>query len=198
MKNLTNLVIQYKKTKNKKLIEEIFKELAKMIKDKARYVYKHVTFKYKDFQFKLCEVQQETLKDVEQDLALEILKMINRFDIKKDFNTYLLSSLWFWHPSFLNRDFLNQLNNASLTAMTETDNEIEDKFAMKNLAIYPKLEEPINLDNLFENLTEQERKLLKLLIENSELKQEELAKFLNLTQPRVCQMFENIQKKYKK
>lgn len=190
---LNELVVIYKKEKDKKVLEQIFSILEKTIKDKAKYVFYKQKFRIKNSEFRICDTKQVELEDVIQELYLKVLKLIENCDINKPFDVYLYSALWCWKPSFLNIDFFNNWLNKSLNCIVDEDGEE----VYYDIPVFPKFEEEINIDDLFFDLTKDERKLLNLLKDDPELTQTELAKYLGVTQQRISQFYESIRKKCK-
>lgn len=192
MKNLTELVREYKKTKSQALLNDIFSQLAQIIKEKATFIFYKQRFNIKGTVFKLVDTQQIELEDVIQEINLEIVKLINKYDIKKKFEPYLYSTLWKFKPHFINQDFVNQLKNVPSTMI---DNEGNEKSILENIEVLPEVG---NYMELFENLTEIEKKVVKIYAENPTIKQRQLADTLGLTQQEVSKIMESIRKKVKK
>ena len=156
--NLTNLVSEYKNTKDNKILADIFKKLKPTIKKKASYCYYHkwyplftekceacrdckkVIGKNKDEKKKICDKCKNCkckgafnlsennlckLDDVKSDLCVEIMRIINKYDVAKDFNKYLFGNLWVYKPALVNEDLRNQIKHEeSLYKINiETDEE---------------------------------------------------------------------------
>lgn len=204
---LQQLVIDYKTTKHQKLLEEIFLLLDKLLIKKAKYIfYKQKFFKnycvkriydeetkqYIDKQFtecfKLCDIGKVDYEDVLQELKIEVLRIIENYDIKKPFMTYLVSSIWKWRPDYIrNKQFVAELSNVE-----ENENILDKSFIEKS-------SEEINTKQIlkrFSNLTEQEEKYIKLKINHPEYNQSEIADILGVTQQRVSELKKNLRKKY--
>jgi len=192
--NLNELVVEYKKTNNSKILEEIFIKLKRTIHEKAQYVFYHQKFQAKNFKFRLVDTKQVDLEDVEQELNLKILELINSFDVEKEFDKYLYGTLWIWKPRFVNSDFIRNLKNVS---SIETDDEGNEFSIIDGIAVLPKQHEEINVNDLFVDLTEQEKILLNILKENPEINQSELSEKIEVTQPRISQLYDSIRKKLK-
>lgn len=193
---LNELVLEYKTKKNSQTLNKIFLDLSKMIHNKAKFVFYQQKFSAKKFVFKLVDTKKIELEDVEQELNLFILKLIDKCDINKPFDKYLYSSIWLWVPKFVNKDFINSLRNVPIFD-TDLDGDDANIKKLDILRVFSKFDEEVDLDYLFENLTDDEKKLLNILQKNSEIKQSELADIFKVTQPRIAQLYESIRVKYK-
>jgi hypothetical protein len=196
MQNLNELVKLYKETKDKKLIEQIFTLLKGVIKKKAEYTYYQKKFKVsKNKYIKLLENNQTTLDDVKQELYLDILKWINGYIEDKGFDVYLFSRLWYWHPSFVTRDFLNQYNTVSIYKVDDEGNEDN---LIEHIAISNELENRIDIDDLFNNLTTQEKLVINILVKNQTATDLQIAEIIGVSRQRVTHILMAIRKKFKK
>jgi len=236
MNNLTEKVVNYKKTNDKNLLEEIFELLQSTIKEKAKFIYSQKWFpnnlyikckycqkcKYnkeddsiiKEFEKrKICEkcvdctckrgyfnLKTNNLchyKDVEQDLFLEVLRLINEFDIKiGDFDSYLFCSLWNWRPSFITLDFVENINHHSLFKQNEDGEDIilekEDK------ADGNQIKSNLNIEDIFnECKTANERKICNLLFENPNMTMRELGEKLKMTKQNIYLILKKLRKRIK-
>ena len=194
MQDLNELVKMYKVSKDKKLIEQIFIMLKKVIDKKAEYTYYQRRFKIGKKYIRLSENNQIALEDVKQELYLDILRYIDRYDTSKLFDTYLFSSIWNWKPSFITNELANQSKNVSIYKVDDEGNEDN---LIEHIATFNEIDNQIDIDDLFDGLTEQEKILLNILKENSTIKQSELAEKLEVTQQYVSLLYESIRKKYK-
>jgi len=189
MKNLTNLVRQYKKSKNKKLLNEIFIKLNNTIKDKAQKVfYKQNFFGKKEM--RICDTKQIELEDVIQDLNLFILRIITDYNIKQPFENYFNCSLKLYKPSFINAEFMKNLNTQSIYQLNEEGKE-------ENIAEKIPTSEPINIE-FNHPLTEEEQEVWELLKGNLNLSQKEIAEELGLSQPTISGVIARIKGKIQK
>jgi hypothetical protein len=237
MENLTNKIINYKKSKNAKSFNEIYKILQSVLKDKVKFIYYtkwyplnlYIKCKYcqqcinnKELQNKPKEIERRKLcdkcvdcicskgyfnlnyghlcdyEDVKQELDLEILKLINDFDIKLgDFNSYLFSSLWDWRPSFITLEFVENITHNSLFEINEEGEEqilnIKDDKSQKKITSNLKIEEILK-----ECKTETERKVCKLLLDTPTLSQKTLAKKLGTYQRDISRIINKLRKRLKK
>ena len=192
MKELNKLVIQYKKTKNSQILNQIFEILKNVIKKKAEFIFYQKTFKFGKCEFRLINTKQIELNDVKQELNLEVLRIINNYNIKKPFEKYLFGCLWNWKPKFMNKKFLQQYLNI---------HETDGNRGIKIDEILGKPEgdkEKINIDEMFENLTKIEKKIINFLIKNSNLNQSQLAEKIGVTQQMISKIMKNVRKKYRK
>jgi len=213
MKTLNELAIEYKTTKNKETLNQIFVSLQKTIKEKTTHTFYKRKFvramidvevmndegtkkimKRLPQCFTLYGTKLIELEDVEQELNLEILNIIERYDISRPFDKFLYSSIWLWQPNFVNKDFINQLSNISLST-AEGEGQYNEEL-INNLSVMPQFDESFDVRELFTNLTETEEKLLNILKNNSGLKQAQLVKIMGVTKQRISQLFKSIQKKY--
>jgi len=195
MQNLNELVKMYKVTKDKNLIEQIFIILKKVIDKKADYTYYQRWFKVgKKKYIKLSETNQTTLDDVKQELYMDILKLIDTYKVDKEFDTYLFSSLWFWRPAFVNKEFMNQLTNISMYAENDKG---EERNLLDNFAICHEFDKQIDIDTIFDNLTEQERNILNMLIASPDLNYTQIAETIGVSSSRISQIMENLRNKVK-
>jgi RNA polymerase sigma factor (sigma-70 family) len=140
----------------------------------------------------LCEY-----KDVEQDLNLEILKLIDSFDVEiGDFNSYLFSSLWDWRPSFITLDFVESINHNSLFKMDEAGEEqdlnVEDKKSQE------KIKSNLNIEDILNKCeTVVEKNICELLLENPNLSQDDLAKKLGTYKMDISRIIKKLRKRLK-
>jgi DNA-directed RNA polymerase specialized sigma24 family protein len=219
--NIELLVKEYKQSQNKKILNTIFLSLKKLIEKKAKYIY-HKKFyplslygkcsacrncqdrtKCEECQSCTCIKGTFNLKrnhlcdyrDVEDDLWLEILRIIKNYDITKNFDTYLYASLWEWRPSFVNKNLLKEIETRSLTRSEDCDNVSED------VPDYT-VDEENKLGWTIEEIekickTENEKKVLSILVSNNRLNQEEIAEKSCLTRQTVSKIIKNFRKKIK-
>src|SRR5574343_1243422 len=159
MENLTPLVREYKKTNNPVLMTEICNELTPLIKQKANFIfykkYYPLSLYNKCYSCQICDNKSKSncklckkcscikgtfnlnksglceLEDVESDLWVEVLRIIKNYDVTKDFDTYLYSSIWDVRPSFITMDFIKSLQEESFleesdTELPQTENVIDN------------------------------------------------------------------------
>jgi RNA polymerase sigma factor (sigma-70 family) len=192
MKELNELIKQYKKTKDHQLLNQIFEVLKNIIKKKAEFLFYQKTFKFGKYEFKLVDTKQVELNDVKQELNLELLRMIKDWKGKQPFENYLFASLWNWRPKFVNKSLIQETFN-----IHEIDEDEDSK--IDNIPAEPEeIKEDINIDEMFSDLTEIEKKIIILLKDNPELNQSELADIIGVTQQRISELMTNIRKKYNK
>jgi RNA polymerase sigma factor (sigma-70 family) len=209
MNKINELVIQYQKTKDKNILNEIFKELESTIDDIAKKTFyrkefikriynveiydkkkeKLITKQKKDY-FKICDTRKLTIKDIKQELYIFILELINKCKSNKPFENYLYSSISKWIPSFINEEFIKNLDTQSIYKINEEGEEI-------NLVDeIPSQEEPEI--EFKQDLTDFEQKVWDLKINNLNLSQEEIAKELDVDQATISRAFADIKKKLQK
>jgi RNA polymerase sigma factor (sigma-70 family) len=228
MINLTNLVKEYRQTKNKQILDKIYIELKSTIQQKAKFIYyakwyplnlyhpckycrncdklneipktEHNTI-CKDcdkckcvkgfFNLKkdnLCEYE-----DIENDLWLEVLRIVDNFDITKDFNTYLFSCVWEFIPTFITKDFVKSLSNKSLTQQDEEGNETQ-------IDISEEKEEPkLSLEEILKvATTKREKELINLFLNDKKMTQEKAGEIMGISQQAISLIFNKLQRKLKK
>jgi RNA polymerase sigma factor (sigma-70 family) len=147
---------EYRKTKNREILNEIVKLLSSIVIEKAMYIYYKRPFyvyikgdiikyeipdvrklikKFKDdkeeqkhfIKFKLSQIQSIDYEDVEQSLWVIVIKMIENYKLDKPFKNYFLSTIWNWTPSFINSNLIRELANVSINnSMDLQENEGED------------------------------------------------------------------------
>jgi len=191
MKKINELVKEYKKTKDSQILNKIFEVLKNIIKTKSEFIFYQRTFKMGKYEFRLVDTKQCELNDVKQELNLEILRMIKDWKGKQPFENYLFTSLWNWRPNFVNKKLIQHMFNV------HEDDEEDSK--VNNIPAEPtEIEEEINIDEMFSNLTDIEKKIVILLKDNPELNQSQLAETIGVTQQRISELLLNIRKKYNK
>jgi len=193
MININELAIQYKKNPTKLLLDKIFFELRFIIKNKATFIYFQKKFKYGNRTLVLSETKQVDLQDVKQDMCIEIMRIIKKYDCKKPFDNYLFSSLWNWKPHFLNKKFYNYLKNNSSEIVDEEGNE---KSLIENIPQEESTTSELDFKEMFENLNETEKKVINLLTGNNNLKQSEIADIIGVKQSRISKILKGLKKKY--
>jgi len=138
----------------------------------------------------LCE-----LEDVENDIWLEILRIIENFDITKDFNPYLFSCLWEFIPSFITKDFVKSISNKPLIQKDEEGNETEIDVSNEQEETKPK---PSIQEILKVCKTEMEKKVCELYLTNPNLSQEEIAEKLETYKMNISRIINKLRKRLKK
>jgi RNA polymerase sigma factor (sigma-70 family) len=210
-KELDLLAKEYVKNKDRNVLTKIFNILKYIIKKKAAYIYyvnifhegkivghqimqpQNKKVPIHEFTFKLSETGQVDLEDIEQELALEIIRILNKWNPKYPFDTYLFGALWQWLPKFARKNKF--LKVFKLNSMNIIDENGEEKSLIDGIpATEIKNEE--NLIDLFENLTENEKKIIILYQENLNITQTEIAMALGITQSGVCRLLQGLKKKY--
>lgn len=192
IKNLDELAKEYSQNKNKIILNKLFKAIKTLLDKKANFIYYKKLFKYKNYTFTLHQIKEIELTDIKQDLSLEVLKLLNRYDSNQSFEKYLISSLWNYAPSFINKKFCAFIENKSNSTIDADGNEINPVDAICHID----KENEIETIDLFENLTDLEKKLINFMLEFPDLTQSEIAKKLEVTQQRVSQLLFELRKKY--
>lgn len=228
MINLTELVKEYKLTKNKTILNSIYLELKSTIVQKAKFIYyrkwyplnlyhfckycKHCTKlnnipkKEHNLICKECEkckcikgffnLKKDNLceySDVENDIWLEVLRVIENFDITKNFNTYLFSCLWEFVPSFITKDFIKSLSNQSLTQEDSQNNEPQIDIIDENQKSEIYQDEILKICK-----TKREREVINLFFENKTMTQEKAGKILNITHQAISLILHKLQNRLRK
>lgn len=190
MKTLTELALEYKKTKQPLILGELFTRLEPMIKEKAQYIFYKKVFKGNVV---LAKTKLVELEDVEQELHLTVLRLLERYDTRKSFETYLYSTLWnIKLHNILNEDFYNQLK----TVHSEISEEGEETSPLDNIAVLPKIEESIEIEHLFTKLSGTEKKIIEILKLNPSANISEIATILKVTKQAVHLHFKSLRRKY--
>jgi RNA polymerase sigma factor (sigma-70 family) len=197
MKKIEELVKQYKKTKDRKISNQVFVLLDKILRDKAHYVYTKKNFSKNNS----CGRGILTLKmlnrfdedDVLQELRIEVLQLIENYDTKKSFAGYFYSTLWSWTPKelFHATSLFSRISERSLDA-----SEIEeDKGWLKQLVIQPEIFNKIEIRDVFVGLTDEERAVVEIYLAIPEIKQVEVAEMLGITHQMVSLRLQTIKTK---
>lgn len=192
LNELDQLVKQYKKKKDRNILDHIFKILYSRIIEKANYVFYEQTFNINNCKFKLVDVKKVELNDVIQELSLEIIEWINNFVPIAPFSHFLNQCLESnkWRPKFLDVDFIKNLNTQSIYQTNEEGEE-------ENLADKISTSEPINVE--FKSpLTKIEQEVWELRQEDLHLSQKEIAEELGVSQKTVSNVIASIKRKLQK
>ena len=136
----------------------------------------------------LCEYE-----DIENDIWLEVLRVIENFDITKDFNIYLFSCLWEFIPTFITKSFVKSLLNKSLIRIDGEGNEIEIDISEEKTEPKLSLEE-----NLKVCKTKREREVINLFLNDNKMTQEKAGKILGISHQAISLIFNKLQQKLKK
>ena len=197
MNELDLLVIQYKKKKNKKILDQIFKILYPIIVAKARYVFFVQTFNINNCEFKLLDLKKGLeLEDVIQELSIEIIEWINDFKPKAPFSHFLNQCLESnkWRPKFINADFIKNIKTESIYKTIENNEEEEEEL---NLADTLPTPEEVKIE-FYPELTKIEQEVWELMQGNLNLSQQEIAEELCISQMTISRAVTNIRKKLQK
>ena len=172
MINLNELVLKYKKSKDSKILEQIFKELEPNLEKKTNYVFNKLKF------------SKLEKNDIKQELYVTVLKIIKDYNIKKPFENYLFSGLKNWLPEIAKED----------TTYYQPLYEVPIEKCQTN--IRESLEE-VNIDEIFKNLTKQEKKVVEILAKNPEFTHSQIGETIGVTRQRIEFILKNIRKKVK-
>jgi RNA polymerase sigma factor (sigma-70 family) len=212
---LDKLAKEYAETKDKNILPKIFKILKHILKKKASFVFYQQTFhegkklpKSKWFKningeliptyehnFRLVDTKQTELEDIEQELALEVIRLLKKYNPKQPFDEYFFGTLWKWIPKFTTKNkFLNYLKHNSMYIVDDAGNEksLIDDIPQKESFSSGLL----NFIDMFENLNENEIKIINLFQENGNIKQTEIARIIGVTKQRVKQILQGLKNKY--
>jgi len=192
MTNTEKLIKQYKQTKDKKTFDNIFILLKPVVITKAKYIYHKKFYPFslynrcyncrqcKETNKLICEncekctcvkgtfnLKRNNLceySDIENDLYLDILRMIETYDINKNWNTYFYASLWNWQPTFLTKEFLHSLlnkpfyNNEKNIDVRSDDDNFQTEMVKKFKKIHKQI------------LTKREQQIFRILLQDNRLK----------------------------
>jgi RNA polymerase sigma factor (sigma-70 family) len=206
MDNLTELAREYKKIKSQKVSSALKKKAdyvfyeQKFFKNEYKVrIFNRETLKFKNEKrintFRLCDTKKIELEDIQQELNLKVMELLEKYNISLPFTNYLFGTLKNWRPSYV-QDInfvkgLDTINESDLSGNKEIkDTDINDIPAPEQ-----KTEESINLDTLFANLTSQEKMVINILRKDCKKKEDEIAKIIGVTQPRVAQILQSIREK---
>jgi len=195
LNELDLLVKQYKKKKDKKILDQIFKILYPTIKEKAKYVFYEQTFKLSGLEFRLVDLKKGLeLDDVIQELSLEMIEWIDKCETAP-FSHYLNQCLeqQKWQPKFINADFIKNIKTESIYKTIEND-EGEDEL---NLADTLPAPEEVKIE-FYPELTEIEQEVWDLMQGNLNLSQQEIAEELAISQQNVSNVIARIREKTQK
>jgi len=220
--DIENKIKLYKEIKDKKLLEEIFVYFRPLIRKKAKYIYERKWYPlslYHKCKFcRQCIIEDKTecktcdkcecikgffnlrsynlcdYMDVEQDLILEILRIIENYDISKSFYTYLYSCMFDWTPSFLTKDFIKSITHKPFN---KENNEGE----LEELPILDTKEEDflenIDMKDFIISCSDLEKKYIRILLKEKGLKKVEIAKRFGISSARISQISKELEKKLK-
>lgn len=209
---LNKLAKEYSETKDKIVLTKIFAILKNLLKQKASFVFYKKTFHegkitgyiktlegkkipvYKH-NFKLSETGQTELADVQSELAIEVIRILKKYKPEQDFETYLIGALWLWTPKFARKNkFFNYLK---FNSMSVVDDSGKEKNLIDEIPQKEKFSSDlVNFIDMFENLNENEIKIINLYQENGNIKQTEVARIIGVTKQRIKQILQGLQKKY--
>lgn len=207
----SELVKQYKETKDKNILNNIYTILRPFVISRAKYVYYKQYYPLSNYYnkdikgtFNLSKSNLCEYLDVENDLWMEVLRIIDKYDTNKDFDIYFRSCLWNWRPSFLNANFISSLSNKSITNEGEEENQLDilvepDKLNLEKEEIITEKKE--NLKQLKKGIlecceTENETKVFSILLKDNKINQSEIAKKVKISQPAVNKIIKKIRKKF--
>lgn len=196
MKTLDEQVLEYKKTKDRNLLNNLFITLQPMIKKKSEYVFYHKKFNCGNYSIRLCDTKKVELDDIIQELNLEILRLIEDYDITRPFKNYFFATLWDWRPAFIRTgNFGKEINMVISENMLATDENVNflDNMADPNSI---QVQDDTPIFQKFTDLTEEEKKVMNLLMKNNKMNQSQIAKIIGVTQPRVSQIIKKLKDKY--
>lgn len=207
---LDKLAKEYLITKDKTILVKIFKLLKHILKQKASFVYYQKTFHegkitgriksldgkkipVYEHNFRLVDTKQTELADVEQELSIEIIRILKKYKPTESFETYLFSAIWNWTPKFARKNkFFNYLK---FNSMNVIDDSGKEKSLIDDIPQVESSREE-NFVDMFENLTENEIKIINLYQENGNIKQPEIARIIGITQQGVSFILKGLRKKY--
>jgi DNA-directed RNA polymerase specialized sigma24 family protein len=181
MTKLEDLVKQYKRTKNKKILNEIFIILEPNIKKKTNYVYG----KLKSYKLEKSDIRQE--------LYIKIMQIIEEYKMKDPFDNYLYSCLKTWQPEMKVEDVMQyeSLYNKNQETGEETEERFRDKSPEEIIS-------NLTIEDIFnECKTENEKKICEMYLENPTITEEELGKKLKMTHQNISLILIELRKRLK-
>jgi len=191
--NINQLIKDYKQTGKKELMDQIYNILNPILQEKASYIYYRKVYKKNDKYINLKETNMvehsEKSSDILQELWIEVMKIIQKYDPSKPFMNYFYSTLWRWRPSFIDENFLFQ-NSIVLESSLITEENLNPLDNLQKVSS--------KIDPEFEELNEKENEIIKVIFCNPSIKQEELAKKFNLSQTSISNIMIEIRRKLKK
>lgn len=223
MNNITLLVIKYKKSKDKIILNQILANLENLINKKSKYIYykkwyplslynkckyclncnKNKSYCKKCLKclcqkgyFNLYTNHLCELEDVKNELYIKVLKSVEYYNEPEDFKKYLITTLWNWQPAFITADFVRNVNTQSLYII---DKEGEEKeLDIEDNTTEENMEKRLNIESILKKCnTDLEKNIINLLFDNPNLTQEELAKILNIDRSYISKILKKLQKKLK-
>jgi RNA polymerase sigma factor (sigma-70 family) len=219
---ITDLAINYKQTKNQKILEKLLFTLEPLIQKKASYIYNRKWYPLNYFyKCKYCQHCKNTNKkickecnkclcdkgyfnlkknnlcefdDVKNDLILKVLELIEQYDITKDFYSFFGGILFEWRPSFITQDFIKSISHAKIYEEIEGE-EIESNLEDKKENI---IHTNLTLDAIFKECkTEREKKVINLFLNDKRMTQEKAGKILGVSHQAISLILNKLQKRLK-
>jgi len=181
MKNLTELVREYKNKKDNQIFEAILKIIGKDIEKKVELIYQKLKYYKKE------------KEDIKQELYMKILNIIESYDPKEPFENYLFSCLKHWSPKLVEEDTINY------EPLYKVDEETGDEIIIN---VENKTQENIDSNIVLEEIfkeckTKIEKKVCELLIENPDMSQEEIAKECKTYKMNISRIINKLRKRLK-
>lgn len=131
------------------------------------------------------------LEDVENDIWLEVLRVIDNFNSEKDFNIYLFSCLWEFIPSFITKNFVKSLLHKSLTKIDEEGNETEIEILDES-----KEKPKLSIEEILKVCkTKKEKELINLFISDKSMNQQKAGEIMGKSQQSISLILNRLQKK---
>ena len=224
MDNYTELIREYKKTNSPALMNKIYQELNPLVRTKSSFIfykkYYPLSMYNRCYPCQKCENELKSncktckkctcikgtfnlsktglceVEDVENDLWIEVLRIIKNYDVTKDFDTYLYASIWNVIPSFLTMDFVKSLDTESLTKTYKSSGE---DFQLQPLVeeLENTVERKIKLEIIFDSCkTDIERNILKAI--SAGYNQGEIAEQLKVTPAYISMLIKDVKERIKK
>jgi len=218
------LVKEYKKTKNKLLFDNIFRELIPLVRKKVKFVFERKRYPFSLYHqckhCRVCDVEDRVIcenclkcecekgtfnlrqanlcdyEDVENDLWLEIIRIIEHYDVTRNFNTYLYACVFDYRPSFLTKDFIKSIKHRSLTHVNEEGEEVERD--IPDVRETNTVNHTLSMSEIFSVCkTDREREVLAKLLKNNEMSQEEIASEIGIGQQAVGKIISKLRTRLK-
>jgi hypothetical protein len=138
-------------------------------------------------------------EEVFNDLWMRIVRIIDNYDVTKDFDKYFVATLWEWRPSFLTKGFIKSImTNKPLIYLNNEGDEKEEfgeegELEKLNIQIQREKEIQERIKQVFEVCkTEIEKKVCQIYLENSKITEEEIGEKLGVTKQNISLILKNL------
>lgn len=144
--------------------------------------------------FNLRKLNACEYEDVYDDLILEVLRLIENYDISKDFDKYFYACIWNWMPSFLTKNFIQNIHLKSLYSYNidgeESEQDIIDEKTLRT--------NNFSIDEILEICKNpREKQIIHLILKTGKFNQAEIAKKLGISRQAVNKIVKKLKLKIK-